>query len=105
MIEEKLAAIRQMRVISERFIAGELPFDDFVAQMEPYLGGIFDPLDWQLDELDPALQDEVRFYSKFLGGEFGESDALLPRQRGGEVASVAEYRTSYAEEYRRVRKA
>ena len=105
MTEERLAAISQMRAISEKFIAGELAFDDFFSQMSPYLGGVFDPLDWQLEGLDSCLQDEVRFYSKHLGGEFGEHDVLLPKQRGGRAASVRKYRTTYAKEYRRMRKA
>ena len=71
--------------------------------MSPYLGGVFDPLDWPLEGLDRCLQDEVSFYSRFLGGQFGEHDALLPKHRGGNAASVEEYRAAYAKKYRRIR--
>ena len=104
MMDEHHKAVEQMRIASEQFIARELSFEAFQAKMSPFLGGTFDPLDWEIADIDPSLQKEVLFYSRYLGGEFGEHDHLLPESHGGNIASEEEYRSVYAKHYTEIRK-
>jgi hypothetical protein len=66
-----------MHGLAARFIAGELSFADFFPALSKLLG-VFDPLDPSLEGLSPSRQAQVRFFSEWTGGEFGEFEDRIP---------------------------
>lgn len=77
-MDERIEAIRKMRRLSEQFIAGELPFEQFYPALTRQFA-CFDPLDWCTADLPADLRAEVVFFSDWLGGEFGEQSSLIPK--------------------------
>jgi hypothetical protein len=101
-MKPRLVAIQEMRELSERFIRGKLPFDQFKAMLGNQMGA-FDPLDWGIQGLPKELETEVLFYSRWLGGEFGEDATSFPRLPDWEYGKSKEpYGWIDKEQYRRL---
>jgi hypothetical protein len=77
---DRAGAVTEMRKVSEAFLGGTVGLVAFFERMTLLLGR-FDPLDETTADLPPAMQDEVVFYSRWTGGEFGETDNLIPKRR------------------------
>jgi hypothetical protein len=78
-MSEVLAAIKQCRSIVRDFIAGHLDYGEFRKRMAAATGP-FDPLSWALEGLTSDQEAEVVLYVDWLGGEFGETEHLIPRR-------------------------
>jgi len=100
-MNEVLAAIQECRSIVRDFIAGHFDYGEFRKRMGPATGP-FDPLDWALEGLTSDDQSEVRLYVEWLGGEFGETEHLIPRRADWVYGESDEpYGWVDQEEYRR----
>lgn len=100
-MDERVEAIRAMRRLSEQFIAGELPFEQFHPALKQQFA-CFDPLEWYTRDLPADLRAEVVFFSDWLGGEFGETSDVIPRAAGWRYGQSTEsYGWIDKEQYRR----
>ena len=70
-------AIARMRRLVERFIATEIDYATFFPALCKCFAP-FDPLHMHLDGLSTTDERDLRFFYKWAGGEFGESDDLIP---------------------------
>jgi hypothetical protein len=61
------------------FIGGQADYPTFRKRMAVAMGPL-DPLDWAIEGLPEKFQVEATMYSKWLGGEFGESEDRIPRR-------------------------
>ena len=77
-MEDRLESLRKMKALSAKYVAGEVPFVEFFPALSKLLGA-FDPLESQLNGLPDVSQAEARFFSKWVGGEFGEVADLIPK--------------------------
>ena len=91
-----------MRKASEDFINKKVTYEIFSKIMSPFLGGTFDPLEDEIEELNTSQKREVEFYSKYRGGEFGEYDMLLPNYNN--IDSIEKYRKIYEQEFNKIKK-
>jgi hypothetical protein len=80
--DERIEDLQRARKLAEGFVAGEIEFVPFYEGLTFILGATFDGLDSQLHELPDAVQREVRFYSDWTGGEWGETEDRLPKRNG-----------------------
>ena len=101
-MNSKLTAISEMRKASEDFINKKITYEVFSKIMSPFLGGVFDPLEDEIEELNTTQKKEVEFYSKYNGGEFGEYDMLLPNYNN--IDSIESYRKTYEKEFNKIKK-
>ena len=96
-----IAALNACHSLVCQFVDSELDYAGFRAGMASVMGPL-DPLDCALEVLDERRRREARFYSEWLGGEFGEHAERIPRRadwRYGE--STEPYGWVDVEEYRR----
>jgi hypothetical protein len=82
MNDERIEDLQHARKLAEGFVAGEIEFVPFYEGLTFILGATFDGLDSQLQGLSSAVQREVRFYSNWTGGEWGETKDRLPKRSG-----------------------
>ena len=99
-----------IRGISRDFISGRITFDEFWPQFKRQLGAHFDPLDQAIADLTQVEKDEVLFYFSLDGGEFGETESLLPRDPNWNYGSdqtpygwvdKKAFRRMYADEFKK----
>lgn len=88
--DERIEDIRLARELAESFAAGTIEFVQFYKGLVFILGATFDGLDSELQGLSDALQREVRFYSEWTGGEWGETKDRLPKRIGWEYGQDIE---------------
>ncbi len=77
-VEEKLMALRKMFHLADRYVGGGLEFREFFSALNELLG-LFDPLDWSIEDLPDESKAAVIFFSKWGGGEFGEAEHHIPK--------------------------
>ncbi len=78
--DDRLEDVRRARKLAEDFVAGNTGFLPFYEGRRFILGATFDGLDSQLQGLPKAVQREVRFYSRWTGGEWGETEDMIPKR-------------------------
>lgn len=98
---ERIESIRTIRICALKFIKGEIRFEEFYDKITFELGSTFDPLDLATEDLANELQVEIKMYSKVTGGEFGETENLIPKNPNWEYGkSVENFAWVDKEEYR-----
>ena len=109
-MKEERTALQLIRRLSQEFIEGQIPFDEFWSKLRNQLGGTFDPLDQAIADLSPEEKDEVLFYFSLDGGESEETEPRLPRDpnwRYGHSATrygwvdKEKFRQTYAVEFKK----
>jgi hypothetical protein len=79
-VSDAEAAIIDCRSIMRDFIGGQIDYPTFRQRMSGAMRPL-DPLDWAIEGLPKDLQVEATMYSEWLGGEFGETEERIPKQR------------------------
>lgn len=89
-MDSRYKSITAIREISNKFIKGQIDFDNFYDSVCKELGSEFDPFDDSIEDLDSDLQIELRFYSRLTGGEFGEYKDMIPKNANWEYGLTDE---------------
>jgi hypothetical protein len=79
---ERLESIRTLRILIFGYLADNIDFTRFYEEASLQLGSSFDPFNSSTADLDSELIEELKLYSKFTGGEFGEYEEFLPKNEG-----------------------
>lgn len=79
--DERIEAIERARMLAKGFVEGGIAFSPFYGELSRILGDSFDGIDSVVGDLPEHVQQEIRFYSHWTGGEFGESRDTLPLRR------------------------
>ncbi len=82
-------ALKQCRSILREFLAGNIDYGEFQKQMSSVRGPL-DPLDWAMEKLSPPQREEAELFSRWLGGQFGETEYLIPTKSGWEYGVSTE---------------
>lgn len=78
--DERIEDLQRARELAEGFVDGSIGFVPFYEGLTFILGATFDGLDSQLQGLPDSVQREVRFYSDWTGGEWDETENLIPKR-------------------------
>jgi hypothetical protein len=80
-MDERRKSILTLRRITSEFLKGDLDFIKYYDVLSFELGSTFDPFDWTTEDLESELVEELELYLKFSGGEFGEHDDFIPKNK------------------------
>jgi hypothetical protein len=99
---EETKAVYECRKILTSFVRGVLDYAAFRSKMASAMESL-DPLDWALEKLNTAMGKEAKMYVEWLGGEFGETEDLIPRRPEWKYGESDEpYEWVDQDEYRRL---
>ena len=110
-VESKLVAIINIREFCSKYLSGEICLEDFYSRISNELGNEFDMVEETVSDLHPLLQTEVLFYSRITGGEFGEYENILPKNKNWEYGkskekygwiNVVKYKEMFQNEYSKI---
>jgi len=79
LVTAQRTALREIRVLLGRFTRGEVEAAEFIPKYRSMFAP-FDPPDLVTSDLTDAERTELALYIQFMGGWFGEDDALIPRR-------------------------
>ncbi len=68
-----------MRLCIKDYLNNKLDFVEFYDFLKSELGSEFDPFEESINDLSVELKNEINFYSQYTGGEFGETEYIIPK--------------------------
>ncbi len=73
-------ALNTYRQNAELYVDGKIEWQEFWESFAEIMAP-FDPLDWSLESLSEEQKKEVLFYYEWHGGEFGEFEERIPKNK------------------------